>query len=298
VGGELDNIFFGNGGVDIFFGDEGADTFISDANALSSASALDRVSDYTFSDGDLIDLSAILETFGAGQEAGSLVRIVANPGNDAAAVQIDVDGTLEGENWLTILRLDSLRIGDAVRLILDSSDAATIVQISPSAHTTLNANGTYVVEYADPLGETDWAQITNTYDSQHRIVLNATVMDNGVRSNTYVDAGSLSLWQSIVNTFDAQDQLVSSGTTYDDGSALAYFYDPADALDWQRVEVSYDSQGRLSNEVVINDDGTSYAQQWDVENLYDWSTITTYYDDQANQTAQTRVLDDGTIWYV
>ena len=97
----------------------------------------------SLAEGDTLDFSALLSTaLGNGEPVGNLVRVlVRNPSGTAAILQIDPDGTMNGMNWTTIARLDSVHTGDGVRVILDSSQPAGVTLIAPELVPTKNFDG-------------------------------------------------------------------------------------------------------------------------------------------------------------
>ena len=126
----------GGAGADMLTGGVGADKFVFDGIALTNAQSgiVDRVTDYDQSggafsagEGDQLDLSAILSAAyngGAGQPATALVRVVAS--GSGANLQVDADGAANGAGWITIARLDGVRAGDTVNVILDAAQPAGV----------------------------------------------------------------------------------------------------------------------------------------------------------------------------
>ncbi|MGY4282686.1 hypothetical protein ACVWXO_001906 [Bradyrhizobium sp. LM2.7] len=135
VGGADNDRLDGGEGRDLLSGGSGSDVFVFDASALTDAQSTthiyDRILDYDRSntgvydpaEGDLIDLSQLLSSAynaGHGQPVGSLVRLVADPGGAFSWLQVDVNGTVGGANWITIARLDGVHSNETVRVILDA----------------------------------------------------------------------------------------------------------------------------------------------------------------------------------
>ncbi|MBR1120289.1 FG-GAP repeat protein [Bradyrhizobium lablabi] len=115
----------GKGGADLLYGGAFDDKFVFDAVALTDAQSaiIDHVMDYNLSEGDKIDLSALLSAAynqGSGQPLSSLVRVVAGGGN-YANLEIDINGTVGGANWTTIAHLDGVLPGSSISVILDSA---------------------------------------------------------------------------------------------------------------------------------------------------------------------------------
>ncbi|MEJ0077101.1 MAG: putative Ig domain-containing protein [Alphaproteobacteria bacterium] len=143
IGFAGNDILNGLAGADVLLGGAGSDTFIlngaSVADALSGA-GFDHIADYdrnaglfNAAEGDLIDLSQILQgPSGSGQPLGALVRAV--QAGDGALLEVDTDGTPNGEKWITIARLEGIRFGDTVSVNLTASagGAATIAVMQPS----------------------------------------------------------------------------------------------------------------------------------------------------------------------
>ena len=154
TGGAGNDVFDGNGGGDILIGNAGADKFIFDAAAYASATTgtplIYHITDYdqgsngsyNFAEGDQIDLSALLATaYGSGQATSSLVRAVADPTGTFAQLQIDVDGTANGTNWVTIAQLDGLHINNSLQVILNGTGATGTISVLPSESASRDFNG-------------------------------------------------------------------------------------------------------------------------------------------------------------
>ena len=140
IGNGADNFLYGGRGSDRLLGERGSDTlsgggaadiFVFDTGAIADAHAsiplFDRIADYKFAEGDQIDLSALLAAayqHGGGQPIASLVRAVEDAGGAFANLQIDLDGAANGANFVTIARIDGMRIGTALNVVLDSAAPA------------------------------------------------------------------------------------------------------------------------------------------------------------------------------
>ncbi len=82
-------------GNDTLVGGGGADTY---RFAESGAADRDTILDYRASQGDELDLSALLDAnFGSGSNVSEFVRVL-DSGKDAT-VQVDTDGAAGGANW-------------------------------------------------------------------------------------------------------------------------------------------------------------------------------------------------------
>ncbi|MDB5519573.1 MAG: hypothetical protein JWQ17_6331, partial [Tardiphaga sp.] len=99
--GALNDILTGGQGNDTLTGGAGADTF---RYAEAGAGNADTLIDYSFAQGDELDLSGLLDAaFGSGSVAADFVRLV-NTGNDVK-VQVDTDGTGSAATWADVATL-------------------------------------------------------------------------------------------------------------------------------------------------------------------------------------------------
>ena len=219
-------------GADSAVGGLGADTFIFDgvalADAQSQAALFDRVTDYSFAAGDQLDFSAILATayaLGGGQPVGTLVRAVAI--GSGTNIQVDTDGAVNGANWTTIARLDNVRGGDTVNVILDSSLPAgtpITVQRAPTA-SDLGGDGK-----SDVLLQHTSGQVVLWHMNGNQIAANLAVANpppqyqvvgtgdfNGDGKSDVVlrhDTGQVVLWQMNGNQIIGNTAVTSPGTSY------------------------------------------------------------------------------------
>jgi Ca2+-binding RTX toxin-like protein len=128
AGGIGSDKLFGQSGSDTLTGGSGSDWFVFDLTAVTDAQLSTPVYDtildydqgsgaYNFAESDRIDLSALLASaYNTGQPIDSLISAVDLRG--ATTLQIDVDGTLGGTNWLTIAQLSGLHYGDNFTVVL------------------------------------------------------------------------------------------------------------------------------------------------------------------------------------
>jgi Ca2+-binding RTX toxin-like protein len=142
----------GKGGADRLAGGAGADIFVFDASSLSDAQGgiFDRITDYdqgnapkfVASEGDQINLAAVLGTaFSGGQPAGLLVRAIREGIDGASLLQVDSDGSANGTHWTTIARLDGVAAGETLNVILsDSQPAGTTIVVQDMNSTTKVGN--------------------------------------------------------------------------------------------------------------------------------------------------------------
>ena len=120
IGGAGNDTLVGGGGADALTGGGGADAFVFDARSVASAQAqhaeIDEITDYTPSQGDLIDVTQALAALGvSGQDH---VRILSGIGGAAAQLQV-----LGADGWLTIAKLDGVAGGAQVSVRTDPNAA-------------------------------------------------------------------------------------------------------------------------------------------------------------------------------
>jgi VCBS repeat-containing protein len=101
VGGAGSDTLNGGEGNDVLVGGSGADSFVfAEAGAVN----VDDIIDYSYTDGDKLNLSALLDaTFGPSSVESDFVR-VQQSGSDIT-VQVDVNGTVGGANWVDVATL-------------------------------------------------------------------------------------------------------------------------------------------------------------------------------------------------
>ncbi|MCK1706009.1 VCBS repeat-containing protein [Bradyrhizobium sp. 146] len=126
-GGGGNDTISGGAGADTLTGGSGFDKFVFDGlatgDALVALPLIDRVTDYTISEGDQIDLSGLVGTAysqGNGETVASLVRVAEDASNGFALLQIDSDGAANGSAFLTIARLDGLHPSDTLSVVMSS----------------------------------------------------------------------------------------------------------------------------------------------------------------------------------
>ncbi len=129
-----DDILQGNGGSDILDGGSGQNTLTGGAGAdvfrITALDIGDLLTDYSFGEGDTIDLSSLFQVDNDGSTATTaddsldqFVRVVDNGSGNVDALQIDQDGG--GDNFsLTVAVFDAGASGDAVRIAFDDDGAA------------------------------------------------------------------------------------------------------------------------------------------------------------------------------
>ena len=117
----LSSILEANGaGQNTLSGTDGADTFI-----LANLDIADLITNYTFLEGDDIDLTALFTTDLNNSDGGAndkqltdFVRVVEN-GNDTS---LEVDSSGSGENFTQVAMLQGIATGDLVRITFNDDD--------------------------------------------------------------------------------------------------------------------------------------------------------------------------------
>jgi Ca2+-binding RTX toxin-like protein len=113
----------GGVGSDVLSGGRGGDTFAFTAPVI--AANLDLIVDYSYVEGDKIDLSALLNAnFDPGVDTVSdFVRLTQVGSN--ITVQVDADGTTGGANWADVAMLSNYGttpVQDLVRVFFDTQE--------------------------------------------------------------------------------------------------------------------------------------------------------------------------------
>jgi Ca2+-binding RTX toxin-like protein len=123
IGGDGDDTLTGGIGMDVVSGGRGDDTFVF--NAGDTGANADTLVDYSFVEGDALELSGLLDAgFDPSSSAVSdFVRLQVS-GSDIV-VQVDLDGTTGGANWVNVATLanyNNLGAVDVVRVHFEAND--------------------------------------------------------------------------------------------------------------------------------------------------------------------------------
>ncbi|PLP58341.1 hypothetical protein CYK37_15665, partial [Mesorhizobium loti] len=101
-GGGGDDTLYGGAGLNDLYGEGGKDTFVIDHSALSEVGMVDVIHDYSNADGDVVDLSELLNVaLGTNVVTAGYVDY----DNTTGALKVDVDGG--GDNLVTVATLNS-----------------------------------------------------------------------------------------------------------------------------------------------------------------------------------------------
>ncbi|MBO6719225.1 MAG: tandem-95 repeat protein [Rhizobiaceae bacterium] len=127
VGGDGNDILIGGYGANTLTGGTGADTFVIDPSSALLPGSADTILDYSFVDGDQIDLNSLLDAaFGANPipnaEIPNYVRLAQAGSN--VNVQVDADGTGTGSNWVDVAVLQGYGTAgaDTVKILFDDTE--------------------------------------------------------------------------------------------------------------------------------------------------------------------------------
>ncbi|WP_218024761.1 VCBS domain-containing protein [Cobetia marina] len=134
-GGEGDDLLVGGSGNDILTGGDGADTFQwmsgDDVNS-EGGMAMDTITDFSVADGDVIDLSDLLQSNGDADALSSFLHFESD-GDGGTTIEISVDGSA-GSNVtqeITLQDVDLTSGGDSdaqiIQSLLDSNSLKTNV---------------------------------------------------------------------------------------------------------------------------------------------------------------------------
>ncbi|WP_156453016.1 DUF5801 repeats-in-toxin domain-containing protein, partial [Polycladidibacter stylochi] len=124
-GGQGDDSLISGRGFDNVYGGTGADTFIfRGLEADGSISGVDTIHDYSFEEGDQLDISALLQqAFGDNPtlaEVESFVKI------ENQTLYVDVDG--QDGDWQAVAVIDDYLATDSLRIILDEDGSSIDLQ--------------------------------------------------------------------------------------------------------------------------------------------------------------------------
>ena len=125
IGGNGDDVLAGGLGRDTLTGGNGADSFIFDDSALSDADLgiRDLIADYDFSEGDRLDLSALLGSSPvAGHEADYLQM-------SGGFLEVDVDGAGGEADFVQIAEFSIVPGASALGILVDDHSTPTLVVI-------------------------------------------------------------------------------------------------------------------------------------------------------------------------
>ncbi|WP_434051449.1 MAG: DUF5801 repeats-in-toxin domain-containing protein [Roseibium sp.] len=126
VGTDGDDVLIGGLGADTLTGGGGADTFV-----LNSLAEADIITDYTFTDGDKVDLGELLDgAFATPANAGEFVRAEKQVDGDVR-LEVDVDGAGTAHDWQDAATLqDHGSMGETIRVVLDAEGSEAQIPVN------------------------------------------------------------------------------------------------------------------------------------------------------------------------
>jgi Ca2+-binding RTX toxin-like protein len=114
LGGDGDDILMGGAGFSQFTGGAGADTFVFDPAALQSLDMADVVTDYKVGEGDVLDVSGLLDSMlghqASAEEAAASIRTTVTGADTTVSVQVD-------DSWKDVAVLQNHT--EAVKILFD-----------------------------------------------------------------------------------------------------------------------------------------------------------------------------------
>jgi Ca2+-binding RTX toxin-like protein len=130
LGGADADTLAGGTGTDMLSGRAGADTFVF---ADSGAANVDVVLDYSYMEGDRIDLTALVGASLATNTQGGLadhVRFVLS-GTNSVMVQVDTNGTAGGTNWVDVALLANYAMSgnEYIRVLIDDDEYVPVTDV-------------------------------------------------------------------------------------------------------------------------------------------------------------------------
>jgi T1SS-143 domain-containing protein len=117
IGGDGDDILIGGLGNDTLTGGEGADTFVF---AEVGAGHADLITDYSFAEGDKIDLTALLEANFNMANASDFVRLAEV--DSVTKLQVNLAGDGVEANFVEVATLNGVNVGDQVLLLIGDQE--------------------------------------------------------------------------------------------------------------------------------------------------------------------------------
>jgi Ca2+-binding RTX toxin-like protein len=101
-GGAGNDVLLGEVGSDILWGETGADIFVASRGDLGNAD-FDTVEDFSTAQGDVIDLSSVIDGFNNNSDIGDFVRAVNS--NGSTMLQVNTDG--QGNDWEDVMLINN-----------------------------------------------------------------------------------------------------------------------------------------------------------------------------------------------
>ena len=117
-GTALDDVIYGSPAQNLLTGGDGADTFVFQSATVFNAA--DIITDFDATEGDILDFRDVLSGYDSmSDDIHDFVRLVS--GNGGMQLQIDTDGSANGENFQTAVHLYGNTTLDLDSLIIDGN---------------------------------------------------------------------------------------------------------------------------------------------------------------------------------
>ena len=125
-----DTINAGLGG-NILVGEAGADNFVFSNVPVSASAPLTHVADYSFTEGDVFDFSALTASFhGSSVNDTFVVRAVEDASGAFATLQVNAGLVDKGVTpWVSVAQIDGAQAGDNVSVLIDSHGAVHLAHL-------------------------------------------------------------------------------------------------------------------------------------------------------------------------
>lgn len=127
MGTDGDDILHGGMGQVVMTGGAGADTFVFDATALSEFDVADVITDYSLSEGDALDVSALLDTLLGAEADASKIAEHLKVATDGTDTTLSVD--MGDSGWKDVAVLQNHT--EAVKILFDDKHSVTV---NPDIH--------------------------------------------------------------------------------------------------------------------------------------------------------------------
>ena len=123
-GGDGNDVLYGEGGDDILIGGAGNDTLNggtgADTFVFDSLDGVDTVQDFSFTDGDRLDISGILDGYDAGSDdLADFMELVVDQNGDTT-LRVDSDG--QGGDFQTVAVFEGVAITDGLAMLVQNGN--------------------------------------------------------------------------------------------------------------------------------------------------------------------------------
>ena len=188
--GPGNDILEGRGGNDILTGGDGADTF---QFSLAGSANVDTVTDYSLAQGDVLDVSALVDgNFTAGSQIVDFVRLIASGNGNDLVLQVDPNGSADNPHaWENVA-------------ILDNADVAAVNQVT-AVFAGADHTITQTTDFTAPTVQSVAFSAPTSTVGQGALVTVTVTMNEAVLVETAFGSPTLGLNDGGVAIFDAAD---------------------------------------------------------------------------------------------